>query len=334
MIRITKKFTGKALGVFLFLHALCLNNIYAQNLLSDANINFASETSGEVFVETIKIISRSGKIFILTNGNQLLNKGDFITLILKDDGPVSRAVVAKTHDGSAGIKILKVYSLARWKKLAKGLDIQILKGDDSALFKPKVEAQDVTGADTTIDSEEDLFNDKTVDLSGELGDIYQDKRLIKPDNVVSAAFNQLTISDQVSGDKRAGNQFYFAWAYQFSDNYWFEGLYGQASYDNVPNNGLQTVVNNFTIRAKYTFEAPFYSYIMPYLGFQTYYVTSSDEGNNPDQTENEEEENTLNALRKSNIAIGFTVLKRLVPGWFLKGEIGNDVYGIGFAIEF
>lgn len=333
MIRFFKKFAGKIVGIFLVTHALCLNNIYAQNLLSDANINFAGETSGDLFTETIKIISRSGKIFILTNGNQLLSKGDFITLILKEDGPVSRAVVAKTHDGSAGIKILKVYSLARWKKLARGSDVQILKGDDSALFKPQTKPEDVTSADTTIDSEEDLFNDKTIDLSGELGDIYTDKRLIKPDNVVSAAYNQFRAKDYVSGDTNVGNQFYFSWAYQFSDNYWVEGIYGRTQFDNLPS-GLQTVVNNFTVRAKYTFEAPLYSYLMPYIGFQTFYVSNSDEGTALDPVIKDQEAETLDALRSSNVALGFTVLKRMVPGWFIKGEIGNDIWGIGVAIEF
>lgn len=335
MIRITRLFTRKWALTSITLFAVCLNNIYAQNLLEDAGVSFAAQNSGNLFTETIKIISRSGKIFILTNGNQLLNKGDFITLVLKDDGPVARAVVAKTHDGSAGIKVLKVYSLNRWKKLVKGLDIQILKGDDSHLFKPKVDASNAQAPDTSIDSEEDLFNDKSLVGDDSLGDIYNDSRLIKPDNVISIAWDQFNYIDEVSEDKRVANQFNYAWAYQFSDNYWVEGLYGRVNLENVPANGKSTLIHNFTVRAKYTFNAPFYSYVMPYVGFQTYLVSSPQAGEDVDAAEAELEDKTVDNLKKSQIIVGVTYLKRLVPGWFLKAEFGtDDIFGLGVAIEF
>lgn len=334
MIRISPILSFKTLLVLVLCGAPCLNKIYAQNLLSQSGVNFAAESSGEVFTETIKIISRSGKIFILTNGNQLLNKGDFITLILKDDGPVARAVVAKIHDGSAGIKVLKVYSLTKWKKLTKGLDIQLLKGDDTALFKTTNNETEEAAPETTIESEEDLFNSKDVDLSDDLGDIYNDKRLIKPDNIISAGYNRKNIKNEITGDTVAGNQFYFGWAYQFSDNYWAEAIYGNTSYDNVPNTGLQTIAHNFTIRAKYTFKAPFYSYLLPYVGFQTFLVSSSDEDQSNVPSTNSAEAATLKALRISQVVIGLTYVKRLVPGWFVKADIGNDIIGVGVAIEF
>ena len=113
-------------GLFLF----SLNSP-AQDLLDDASANFSIGDNISQFTETIKIISRSGKIFIITNTNQLLSKGDFITMSLKDDGPVARAVVAKNHQGRVGIKVLKVYSLARWGKIRRETDVDILRGDDS-----------------------------------------------------------------------------------------------------------------------------------------------------------------------------------------------------------
>lgn len=329
-----KDFARKWAFITLSLFAVCLNNIYAQNLLDDAGVSFTAENSGDLFTETIKIISRSGKIFILTNGNQLLNKGDFITLVLRTEGPVARAVVAKTHNESAGIKVLKIYSLSRWKKLVKGLDVQILKGDDSGLFKPKTDTAITESPDTSIDTEEDLFNDKALMGDDSLGDIYNDSRLIKPDNVISIAWDQYTYVDEVTGDARVANQFNYAWAYQFADNYWFEGLYGRVSLDNVPATGKSTLVHNFTARAKYTFNAPFYSYVMPYVGFQTYYVSSPQAGENIDLAESELENQTVNNMRVSQVVIGVTYLKRLVPGWFLKADIGNDIIGFGVAIEF
>ena len=89
------------------------HHIHAQDLLNDAGSDITLGDSANQFSETVNIISRSGKIFILSNSNQLLSKGDFITLSIKDGGPIARSVVAKTHEGQAGIKMLKVYSLAR-----------------------------------------------------------------------------------------------------------------------------------------------------------------------------------------------------------------------------
>lgn len=326
MIRIFKKFTQLYCIGLLLICATQLNNIYAQNLLDEANINFAAEDSGELFTETIKIISRSGKIFILTNGNQLLNKGDFISLVLKKKGPVARAVVAKVHNQNAGIKILKVYSLDKWKQLRKGLDIQILKGDDTSLFKKKKEVKTET-AEATIDSEEDLFNDKLLGEDGDINDFYKDKRLIKPDNVISVGWAPFAYTDTTTGDSRSASQFNYAWAYQFSDNYWAEGLYGRIGLANFPANGIETLIHNFTARAKYTFKAPFYSYLLPYIGFQTFVVSSPN-------VETAEEENAVNDLNRAQIVLGVTFLKRIVPGWFVKAELGNDIQSIGVAVEF
>jgi hypothetical protein len=43
---------------------------------------------------------------------------------------------------------------------------------------------------------------------------------------------------------------------------------------------------------------------------------------------------TADNLKKSGPVFGITVLRRLVPGWFIKGDLGNDIINLGFAIEF
>ena len=167
---------------------LSINSSYllGQDLLEDASQSLSKANAGEIFSETVNIISRSGKVFILSNSNQLLGKGDFVTMIIKDDGAVARAVVAKTHDGQAGVKVLKVYSLARWKKLKRSLAIDLLKGDDSSLFAAKKTTSEKDIANSKIDSEEDLFNDKAL-INEDLSDFYKDSRVIKPDNIVTSA---------------------------------------------------------------------------------------------------------------------------------------------------
>ena len=216
--------------------------------------------------------------------------------------------------------------------------MQIKKGDDSALFAPpKTKSSDIK-EEAKIEGEEDLFNDKSLGDEN-LEGFYQDNRLIKPDNIVSAAWNQFTFANDLTGDKEAHNQWNFAWAYQFSDNYWVEGLYGRVQVDGLPDGASQTIINNFTIRAKYTIKAPLYSYFKPYIGFQTYSVSSPNSGvqksdSDADRIQAEKETDLINKLQTSQIAFGVTVLRRLVPGWFFKADLGNDITSIGFAIEF
>lgn len=337
MIRMLKSYKYILVGLCVTLFS---NFSFSQGLLDQAQVSLFPETMEGLFTEKVEIISRSGKIFIMSNGNQLLNKGDFITLVIKKEGPVARALVAKTHDESAGIKILKVYSLSRWKKLRKGLNVQILKGDDTALFKP-MSANTEEVATTKIETEEDLFKDDfKVESDEDLSGFYKDNRLIRPDNIVGIAYNEFEFKNTLrNGDIEANPQISFTWAYQFADNFWVEGLYGRTQIDSFPASGNQTIINNFTGRFKYTFKAPFYSFIMPYVGFQTYSVSSPQAGERTDDSTAarelaKEEQELVNSLQTSGLAIGATYLKRLVPGWFFKANLGNDIFSIGFSIEF
>lgn len=304
------------------------NKSYSQSLVNDISSPIALGDSAEMFTESIRIISRSQKIFILTNTNQMLYKGDFITIVLNEKEPVARALVGKTYDGSAGIKILKIYSLKNWAILKTGLDVQILKGDDSRLFMKKT-VTEVEEKEDKIDSEEDLY---TTDIDDDFDTFQKDNRLIKPDNIVTIGYAQYRFKNTLTGDTLAETQLNFTWGYQFADNLWFEGLYGRALFSGFPVQGTSTLINNITGRIKYTFKAPFYSYIMPYAGYQVYTVTSPNLGQDPATAE---EEKQIEAdLSKRQFIAGVTLLKRLVPGWFLRGDVGNDIMAIGFGIEF
>lgn len=291
--------------------------------------------SEEIFSEKVKIISRSGKTFILTNSNQLLSKGDFITMLFRKDGPIARAVVAKNHKDLVGVKILKVYSLKRWSRIKRNIEVDILKGDDSSLFKKveEVPKEEQAIIDETIDDEEDLFNDTGIE-DRDVDSFDTLNRNIKPDNIVSAGWSRFVFQNTITSNTETGNQFNFAWAYQFADNFWLEGLYGRTSLQDIPDNGLGTIVNNVTVRLKYTFKAPLYSYLMPYIGFQTTVVSSPNAGDTDDEDKNNKEIELIDSLKKNNVAIGATFLKRLVPGWFLKVNLGNDIFNLGVGVEF
>jgi hypothetical protein len=317
--------------VFVYLCLLNPVNAKAQSLVEDANISAGYEGMENVFVETIKIISNSKKIFIITNNNQQLGPGDFISLAL-DNNLAARAVVAKTHQGQVGIKILKIYSVAQWGKLRRELPVQIIRGDDST-FGKKVEKVDETPI-ARIRSEEDLYTGDVVD--DEIGIFDENKnRHIRPDNLVAitGAFYEAAEVQPRAGKIRT-NEFGISWAFQFADNYYVEGLYGRALINSYPLDGSQTLVNHLTARLKYNIKGPLYTFFMPYLGFHTYTVSSPDAGKSGDLVADQLQLDAVNELKKSGPIFGVTVLRRLVPGWFVKADVGSDIINVGFAIEF
>lgn len=322
--------------LFIFINFFYTPSIVAQSLVEDANLSLPLQSGEQVFYETIKIISNSKKIFIITNNNQQLGPGDFISLAL-DNKLAARAVVAKSHQGQTGIKILKIYSLSQWARLKRNLDVQIIKGDDSFFNKTVIESsKDKKKVDEPrIKSEEDLYS-SDITADEELGLLDENKlRHIKPDNVVGifGAFLDASEVESRGGTVRA-NEFGVSWAYQFSDNYFFEALYGRALFNNFPADGTQTLANHFTGRFKFNIKGPLYTFLMPYVGFHTYSISSPDAGKSNNEMTNNEELDAIEKLKKSGPVIGATILRRLVPGWFVKADIGTDVINLGFAIEF
>lgn len=306
----------------------------AQDVVDDIKAPLEAEESAAtgLFSETIKIISASKKIFVLSNNNQQLGQGDFVSLVLENNLAV-RALVAKVHEGNAGLKILKIYSLTQWGRLRRGQEVQILRGDDS-MFGKKAEPTVVTTEEAPrINTEEDLYS-KTIidDEDPELDD--DSKRHIKPDNVISAGIWFMTEDDAEGGSKR-GTTITGAWAFQFTDNWFGEIFYARTGLQDFPGEGAETVVNNFVGRLKYNFKAPLYSFIMPYIGFQSQTVSSPDAGNiNGNASQAERELLIIDDLKKTGVVVGVTLLRRLVPGWFIKADLGTDVLNAGVAIEF
>lgn len=326
-----KILTGKFLCLVLLLSLF--SEVSAQSLVEDANLSVATADGSAPFTETIKIISASKKIFILTNNNQQLTPGDFISLALGND-LAARALVAKMHQGQVGIKILKIYSLNQWSKLRRGSDVQIIKGDDSAFGKNVTEAPAEGLA--KIKSEDDLYTGDVV-VENDLEVIDDNKnRHIKPDNVVALSGSSFAVDEIADkGGRTSSIEYGISWAYQFADNYFIEGLYGRAQFNNFPGDGANTLVNRIGGRIKYNIKGPLYTFFMPYLGFQSFTVSSPQAGKGSDPNQNQQEIDVIDDLKtRSGPTAGVTVLRRLVPGWFLKGNLGTDLIDIGFAVEF
>lgn len=320
-----------------------MSTSYAQNVLDDIEEEDRVETgptevAPNLVAETIKVIAPSKKIFILTNDNKTFSKGDFISLLLGNK-LVCRALVAKTNDEQlSGIKIVKIYNVNLWKQLKVEKEVLVLKGDDSyySNLEKTPKTPEETRKNLKVQDEEDLFNSTTLnddDLSLE----ESSKRLIKTDNLITAGVGLIEGKD-IDGASKKYTQIGASWGYQFSDNIWGELGIATNTITDFPATGIDTRLINFTTKFKYTFNAPFYSYIMPYVGYQIVRVDAPGAGVETDEVNDpavlQKELDKVDDLKKSTVIFGATVLKRIVPGWFIRADLGSDIIAGGLTLEF
>jgi len=303
----------------------------------DSSSSSLAESVGNLPTEKIQKISPSKRIFIISNSNNSFDKGDFISII-QGSKLVARALVAKMSNEIAGIKILRIHSLSLWNGLRNGSEIQILRGDDSYFNKPekKVEAEEKDLAkDEKVVDEDDLYGDTKI-IDDDLSVEEKKNRSIKNDNIVTGAYGRVEGIDENEASTYYG-QFMLQWAYQIDDNIWVEGGYGQNIVRDFPSTGLDTTLRNITFRAKYTVPAPFYSYVQPYIGYQMISASSDQAGQEDGSATPEElqrEDELMDKIAQNRPVFGVSILKRLVPGWFVKVDLGTDIMNLGFSLEF
>lgn len=311
---------------------------FAQNILDDnldedqglENTNdIPLEKAPPLVEETIKSISNSQKIFVISNDNQAFSNGDFISLLLNNK-LVARAIVAKnTETKLSGIKIVKVYSLELWKTLNAGKEVQILRGDDSYFSAQKIaekNAKKKAEDNSKLKSEDDLYNSTTFADGDDASMDENSKRQIKTDNLLAVNVGLIDgVSD--TGATTRYTHLNGSWAYQIADNIWTEFVVGSNTIRDLPALGIDTRMVAYSVRAKYTIEAPFYSYIQPYLGYQV--VTAQSPG-----AETDAEFLMVDQLKKSRVIAGASILRRIVPGWFVRVDFGSDLINGGLQLEF
>lgn len=321
---------------FLFF-ILFLKVSFAQSVIDDFNENSeANQMASELVTEKINRVSASKRTYIITNENESFYKGDFITIVLNGQ-LAARAIVAKSVNKVAGIKIIKIYSLDLFKLFRSDLEVQIIRGDDSMFGAKKNEEKE--DKDTTlIKEEEDLYNGTL--LEDDLSLESNSKRVIKTDNIVSLNVGLLEALNN-DGSAQRYTHLNGMWMYQVDDNIWAEVGYGQNLINDYPAPSLDTKVTNLTIRAKYTVAAPFFSYVQPYVGFQMINASSPQagiddpsDGYTPGEGELDREIQLVEDLKKNQLVFGVSVLKRLVPGWFVRADLGSDIMNVGFSLEF
>ncbi len=304
-------------------------NCYSQSVIDSFNDSTSTDQrTYDLAIETIMNVSESKRIFLITNNQDSYARGDFITILLEQK-PIARGLVAKINAQISAVKITKIYSIELFNSLRSSMEVQILRGDDSFYRLKKDEKKE---EEFKIESEEDLFDEATI-LDSDLNAEDNKKQVIKNDNLISFGLGLVSGFDE--GQNEAKNQqINFTYSYQIDANIWAEFYYGQHTIKEYPTSGIDTAIQNYAIRAKYAIKGPFYTVFMPYIGYQLIVPNSPAAGTNEDEDLATLENQRFESLKESKPIAGVTMLKRLVPGWFVKLELGTDIMNAGLALEF
>ncbi len=283
--------------------------------------------SGALIVEKIEKIAPSKRIFILSNENQAFNMGDFISLLIKDK-PVARAIVAKTKENIAGIKILKIYNQTEFDILTLGNEVQIVRGDDSAYFKTKVEKD--------LPKEDDLYDSANI-TEDELNEDDEKKNyLIENSSIFNIALGSID-SINLAGESERYSQLNLQYSFQFTRNFFVNVLYGQNTINDFPNFGLDTKLYNITARVKWTAQIFWGLLLQPYAGYQVIIADSPSAGQDSSGTISQPQLNYESALidkmEDSKFIFGLSVFIKIVPGWYVQLDLGTDILNAGFSVE-
>lgn len=305
----------------------------SQSLLAEYAQNANFPVQERLSKEKILKFSNTKRIIVTTYKNRGFLPGDYVTILLKDKH-IARAVAAKTtEDSRAGIKIIKVYNLELWNALKAGNEVQILRGDDS-FYVNQTSGDPNDPADqeiSRISSEDDLYNDSTY-LEEDLEIEGNKKRKIKTDNIFTFGLGFIGTVD-LEGNSTTDQTFGFSYMYQMADNIWVEGAYNFATLDGFPTTEVSSSLTTLTFNIRYVFELPFYSYALPYLGYRIMSV-SAPEAEVDDTVPADDQTRLLDEVEDTGPVIGITILKRLVPGWFGRLDLGTDHVYLGGSFEF
>jgi len=308
---------------------------YGQSVMDDLQGNAevtVDRSAPELITETLLRVSASKRIVLITNQNNALGVGDFFSFV-RNNQLLARALVAKaTNAQGMGVKIVKIYQPALWSAVRTGEEIQIIRGDDSYFGTSEKKDE----ALPKIEAEDDLYNTNLLEDDVSLDE--NKKRVIKQDNIVSLGYHGVESID-INSKAAYYGQLSGHWAYQVADNFWAEISYGQNIVRDYPSAGLDTRFSAITLRGKYTFAGPLYSYFMPYLGLQFTRGYSPGAGvqgstENISQEDLDWEVDQVDKLNRNRFILGITILKRMVPGWFMRADIGLDQLGGGIGLEF
>ncbi|MFG1493185.1 hypothetical protein ACRXCV_00950 [Halobacteriovorax sp. GFR7] len=299
---------------------------FSQSAVND----FSNSANYDLANEKLLRISGTRRIILVSNSQDSFAKGDYITILI-NKVPVARGVVPKQEENQAAVKITKIYDEDLFKNFFVNQDVQILRGDDSAYGKPSENPED----QFKITDSESLYDDTTLLEEDLYGEDNQQTGVIKNDNIASVGIG-LVDGFNTAGKQDTNTQYNAAWSFQIEKNIWVEGFIGRHLIRAFPAEDIDTAVNQYIFRAKYAFEGPLYTVFMPYVGYKFATADSPGAGDvskvGSDQAQRELD--LVASVEQDEFVFGATGFKRLVPGWFLRVDIGTDVMGVGLALEF
>jgi hypothetical protein len=280
--------------------------------------------------ESILRVSPYKKVFVISNDSSYLNEGDYFSIYINKFF-IGRFLAVKIKKSYIGIKIVNLQNQEIYNQLQAGTKINIHKGDnqlklqeDDLSIKKKID----NSLDTEIVSVQNIL-DEADDLTVE----DERKRAIRTDNIITYSYGQInSLSNENS--KKSYPHWNGQWAHQFFDNTWLELCYGQSSMKDFPSRGASSTLNQILLRGKYTIEAPLNSYLQPYAGIRYVTISSPSPPEEMSDEEKKSESELTKKAEKKDLIFGVTLLKRLVPGWFAKADLGLDTLSIGISCEF
>ncbi|MCB9060598.1 MAG: hypothetical protein H6622_03645 [Halobacteriovoraceae bacterium] len=315
---------------------LIIPDIFAQSIIEslDSSSNIVTQET-ELPEESIFSIDGDKRIFILTHDSEGFSSGDYISLVLNKE-LVARALCAKIFNNKAGIKILKIYNTELWDKLRRGTRIKILRGDDSYYrSKPQVAEEANKEEEKEIKdilSKEDLYDDINF-LEDDIGLDDNKNRVVKNDNLI---YGGIAYFSSINATNTAESIMIFtgSWSYQLTDNTFIEAQVARGIHRDTPLVDIDTIIFSYSGRIKYTVEAPFHFILQPYFGYRVVVASANYEENATTTAELNTAADILNSIEKKDIIFGASVLRRLVPGWYVRGDVGIDMISAGLTLEF
>ncbi len=304
-------------------------SLFSQSLVDELETTTPTAQRGlndNTFTEEIVVVSKSKRIFILTNKNQSLEPGDFVTMLV-GDRKIVRGLIAKSREGKSAFKVLKSYNDRAKSRLKRGMSVQLFRGDESLLTE-----NEETKPELRINNEADLFSDNVL---FEEEAPKKKTSSIKNNNLIQSSIGLIQGIDN-NGDAAFYNHFALSWSYRLKEFVWFESIFGYSTAKRFPSPDISTDLFNLTVRAKYTYELPFFSYLQPYAGLQIVIANSPEAGSGPlvSAAQANRELDLVDDIGKIAPALGVTYLKRLVPSWFVTVNMGLDLISVGLAIEY
>ena len=297
----------------------------AQSPISD----FSNSSNYDLAKEKVMRVSGTKRILIISNSQDSYAKGDYVTILINKE-PIVRGIIPKQKNNVAAIKITKIYNEEVYSNIFVNQDIEVLRGDDSAYGKAAPEESEFKITDA-----ESLFDDTTLLDEDIYSEEAQEGGIIKNDNIVSVGLG-LVDGFNSSGKEDTNTQYNASWSFQVEKNIWIEGFVGRHLIRGFPNEEIDTAVNQYIFRAKYSFEGPLYTVFMPYVGYKFATADSPGAGDvtsvGADAAEREKE--LVSSVEESEPVFGVTFFKRLVPGWFFRADVGTDLMGASLALEF